>query len=81
MLRQRLGTSLAAIVFLATSAGYSKKEHDANQLADVKSEVDLTFQEENLTAVRISLEKKGGLLLRGNCRHRARRFVQRRCEA
>ena len=55
-----LGAFAATIIILVTCVGCNKKESDANQLAEVKEQLDLTFCQNDLKVVLISLEKKEG---------------------
>jgi hypothetical protein len=50
----------ATVVLLAALAGCNKKESDANALAEVKEQVDLTFYQNDVKVVRTYLEKKEG---------------------
>src|SRR5215470_13965862 len=60
-----LGAFTATIIILVTCVGCNKKESDANQLAEVKEQVDLTFCQNDLKVVLISLEKKEGYYFEG----------------
>ena len=60
MLRISTGIGIATIVLMIAAAGCNKKEADANALAEVKEQVDLTFYQNDVKVVRTYLEKKEG---------------------